>query len=143
MWEQQQVPSEPWAHGFDTQNDYSAFPTPFQSASQPGTSSGRLQGLRIYELPKQPNPTMEKRRVAALRERKKRVEKKKEVQDLNHLLVTATQEIDQYRQDIMRTNQNIEWYSQQVKQTEMSLQRYLDEDLTQHNTDPKPDLSTM
>lgn len=143
VWEPQQVPSGPWAHGFVTQNDYSAVPTPSQSASQPGTSSGRPQASRLYELPPQPNPKMEKRRVAALREKVKREGKKKEVQDLHRLLVTTTQEMDQYRADIMRTRQNIEWYGQQVKQTEMSLQRYLDEDMTQHNTDPKPDPTTM
>lgn len=142
VWEPQ-VPSGSRTHGFVTQNGYSAVPTPSQSSSQPSTSSGLPQRPRLYELPPQPNPKMEKRRIAALREHVKRVGKKKELQDLQSLLDTATQEVNQYRADIMRTKQNIEWYDQQVKQTEMSLLRYLDEDTTQHNTDPKTHPSTM
>ncbi|KAK4301343.1 hypothetical protein Pmani_026515 [Petrolisthes manimaculis] len=69
---------------------------------------------KMYELPMQDDPNLEKRRTLAVKEFMKRQRVKKEEEELRHVLATTTQETNTMKENIVQTQANINWYRQQL-----------------------------
>ncbi|KAK3870043.1 hypothetical protein Pcinc_024694 [Petrolisthes cinctipes] len=78
--------------------------------------------VKMYELPKQDDAKLEKRRKLAVKEFKKRQRVKKEEEDLRQVLATTTQETNTIKEKIIQSKENINWYSQQLSLIEPSVQ---------------------
>ena len=97
--------------------DINTAPLPSGGVCPPGRK------LKMYQLPPQEDPELEKRRLGAVRQRKQRLRTEQSDENLCHKLVAIQHEVQTLEAQIRQRQQSVQMYEQLVAQQKLAAQQ--------------------